>query len=253
MTAYYTVANPPSRNTLGRAAPIADELQAIQDGFALIPEEGVLKRGRVQYASAVGGTANAITLTMPFTVTAYTEGDCVRFKVAATNTAAVTVDVDGVGPAAIKRPNGDALIAGDLIAGAMVELRCDGSVWQAVGYTGADITAAAASAAAAAASASTASTQASTATTQAGISTAQAVIATTKAGEAAASAIDAAAAVNGVKVSVDDTTPGDLETKMLAGDGITRSTQNDGGNETVTFALTKNFAVTIATAYALTL
>lgn len=37
-----------------------------------------------------------------------------------------------------------------------------------------------------------------------------------------------------VKVSSNDTTAGDLETKLLAGAGIEMSTQNDGGNETRT-------------------
>lgn len=51
---------------------------------------------------------------------------------------------------------------------------------------------------------------------------------------------------NLVEVSSDDTTPGDLETKMLAGDGIVLSTQNPGSNETRTISLD-------ATAYGRTL
>lgn len=41
----------------------------------------------------------------------------------------------------------------------------------------------------------------------------------------------------GVKVSSNDTTAGDLEAKLLAGTGLTASTQNDGGNETRTIDL----------------
>lgn len=51
---------------------------------------------------------------------------------------------------------------------------------------------------------------------------------------AAAEAVDAS---GGVKVSGDDTTPGTLETKLLAGSGISLSTQNDGGSETRTIAV----------------
>lgn len=40
-----------------------------------------------------------------------------------------------------------------------------------------------------------------------------------------------------VAVSADDTTPGDLETKLLAGAGIALTTQNGGGNETRTITV----------------
>lgn len=50
-------------------------------------------------------------------------------------------------------------------------------------------------------------------------------------------ATQAAATVGAVKVSSDDTTPGDLEAKVLAGAGLTATTQNGGGNETRTLAL----------------
>ena len=41
-------------------------------------------------------------------------------------------------------------------------------------------------------------------------------------------------AVNGFKVSSNDTTPSDLETKLLVGAGLSLSTQNEGANETRT-------------------
>lgn len=44
----------------------------------------------------------------------------------------------------------------------------------------------------------------------------------------------AEAAVGGIKVSADDTTPDDLESKLLAGTGLSLSTQNGGGDETRT-------------------
>lgn len=73
---------------------------------------------------------------------------------------------------------------------------------------------------------------AGTATTQAGIATAQAGIATTKAAEAAASALAAAGAVGGSKVTLADTTPGPLGTK-IEGVGITLEVVNPGANETL--------------------
>jgi hypothetical protein len=56
------------------------------------------------------------------------------------------------------------------------------------------------------------------------------------AASAAQSAIDAQAAVGGVKVTTTDTTPGVLESKILAGLGLTSSIQNPTGNATVTFS-----------------
>lgn len=47
---------------------------------------------------------------------------------------------------------------------------------------------------------------------------------------------EAQASVGGVRVSANDTTPGNLEAKLLAGTGLSLSTQNDGGNETRTIS-----------------
>jgi hypothetical protein len=49
-------------------------------------------------------------------------------------------------------------------------------------------------------------------------------------------AAKAAASVGGVKVSANDTTPDALEAKLLVGDGLALSTQNDGANETRTIS-----------------
>lgn len=102
--------------------------------------------------------------------------------------------------------------------------------WVEVVDLGAGATAAAASATAAAASATAAS---ASATAAAGSATS----ASDDADAAALSAAAAAASVGGVKVSSDDTTPSDLETKLLAGAGLAMTTQNGSGNETRTVAL----------------
>lgn len=101
-------------------------------------------------------------------------------------------------------------------------------VAEAIGVVGDEL---AGSAGGAATSAETATTQAGIATAQADIATTQAGIATTKAGEADASATAAAAAVGGVRVSANDTTPSDLETKLTAGSGVVFETTGDGGDE----------------------
>lgn len=95
---------------------------------------------------------------------------------------------------------------------------------------------------AAAGDAAAAAASAAAAAAAEGVATAQAGIATTKAGEAAQSALDAAAAVGGLKVSLDDSTPGSLEEKLLPGPGLSASTQNPGANETRTFRIAADFA-----------
>ena len=95
-----------------------------------------------------------------------------------------------------------------------------------------------ASVAAAATSAATASAaQTAAQTAQTGAETAQ------TAAEAAQAAAEAA--TGSVNVSSNDTTPGDLETKLLAGTGLSMSTANDGANET------RTVKVADATAYAM--
>lgn len=79
-----------------------------------------------------------------------------------------------------------------------------------------------------------AATSATEAAASAVAAAASASAASDDADDAAASAAEALAAVGAVKVSSNDTTPGDLETKLLVGDAFTLSTQNDGGNETRT-------------------
>ena len=53
----------------------------------------------------------------------------------------------------------------------------------------------------------------------------------------AANAVLAQAAVGGVRISSNDTTADDLETKLIAGEAILLTTQNDGANETRTVAV----------------
>lgn len=227
---------PPNANVLARAADLSGMSSAVEAGFDKLPDEAVLKQDRVAYA-ADAGAANAYVVTLTHAPASYTAGLRIAMKVVNANTGASTINVNSLGVKSIKRPNGDDPASGDLIAGAIVMLQYDGTNFQILGYTGADITAAAASATAAAASASSASGSATSAASSASAASTSASAASTSAAAAAASAVDAASAVNGVKVSSDDTTPGDVETKVLPGTGIAMTTQNGGGNETRTVAL----------------
>ena len=86
----------------------------------------------------------------------------------------------------------------------------------------------------AAASATAASSSATSAASSATAAASSASAAATSETNAAASEAAALAAVGGVSVSANDTTPANLEAKLLVGAGLSLSTQNDGGNETRT-------------------
>jgi hypothetical protein len=76
-----------------------------------------------------GGTANALTITTNRSISSghQAAGFSVRFKAANTNTGAATVAVDGLSAVSIKRLNGDALSAGDIVAGGIYDIAYDGT------------------------------------------------------------------------------------------------------------------------------
>ena len=74
------------------------------------------------YGGVGGGTADAITITPSPGVTAYAIGQKFSFKASATNTGAVTLNVNSVGAGAVTWPDGTALVAADIASGAMIEV-----------------------------------------------------------------------------------------------------------------------------------
>lgn len=78
---------------------------------------------------AAGGTADVITLTLTPAVTAYVAGQVFQFKASAANTAAPTLNVNGVGAVALQK-RGQALGAGEIQAGDIVTAVYDGTVFQ---------------------------------------------------------------------------------------------------------------------------
>jgi len=138
----------------------ANDVNILRDetgaGFDLLPDPSVIKQGLVSYGST-GGTANAITVTMPFTQAVYTDGLVVVFKSLATNTGAVTVQVDGLGIKSLVAQNGDALVAGDIIASHIIQIRYNSTLdkFEMVGISSGVLNAYQAAAAASAAAALT--------------------------------------------------------------------------------------------------
>ena len=68
-------------------------------------------------ATAVGGTANAITLTPTPAITSYTTGKGFSFFIETANTGAVTLAASGLAAVGLRRSDGTAFTSGDLVVG----------------------------------------------------------------------------------------------------------------------------------------
>ncbi len=82
--------------------------------------------------TAAGGTT-AYTLTPAVALGGYVTGETFRFKVNATNTGAVTLNISSLGTKNVFKPTAAgpaALAAGDWVAGQMVEVTYDGTQFQ---------------------------------------------------------------------------------------------------------------------------
>lgn len=77
--------------------------------------------------AAASGSANAYTVTLSPAPTAYTEGMAISVKINTDNTGASTINVNGLGAKAIKKPNGSNVSAGNLKAGSIYTLRYNGT------------------------------------------------------------------------------------------------------------------------------
>ena len=190
MTAYFT-AQPlnVAAHTLVRASQMNNFQQAVEDAFALLPDVSLFNGAQILFAEhGVGGTGNSIVLEpVAGALPGYdvAGGHMFGFIAQADNSGSAVVNVSGLGPVTLRRYNGAALSAGDIVAGQFCLIGHNGTQFRLMSAHGADVIAAAASAAAAL-------TSANTATTQAGIATTKAGEASTSAGAAAGSAVTAA-------------------------------------------------------------
>jgi hypothetical protein len=89
--------------------------------------------------SAAAGT-NTITFTMTPTLTALTDGMVIRFKAAATNTGAVTVNPDSLGALSVTLSDGTALAGGEIFSGGeyQIQYKASSTVWHLLDPTPAD-------------------------------------------------------------------------------------------------------------------
>jgi hypothetical protein len=85
------------------------------------------------WCGTAGGTANAITITPDFPITAYVAGHTFQFIVASENTGSATVAVSGLATKTITKNGATPLSAGDLIEDSVVEIIYDGTNFQVNG------------------------------------------------------------------------------------------------------------------------
>lgn len=90
---------------------------------------GQLQSQSSNYSAATG--TNTITFTMTPTLTALTDGMVIRFKAAATNTAAVTVNPDSLGALSVTLSDATALAGGEIISGGeyQIQYKLASTVW----------------------------------------------------------------------------------------------------------------------------
>jgi hypothetical protein len=108
---FYSAPSTPIDFSTAKSKPIRDQWAAIEAAFDKLD-------GRITFVD-FGGTANALTATLPSPPEAYAEGFEINGKIATTNTGPATLNVNGLGAKAIVGRDGSALIAGDLVAGSV--------------------------------------------------------------------------------------------------------------------------------------
>jgi hypothetical protein len=86
--------------------------------------------GTTTYITAAG--TDTITGTVTPTLAAYATGQQFSFVVAATNTAAVTLNINSLGAKAVTRTGSVALVAGDMVIGQVVIVEYDGTRFQLI-------------------------------------------------------------------------------------------------------------------------
>lgn len=89
--------------------------------------------GGVNYCLATG-SVNAYLCALDPPITAYVVGQCFRFQANASNTTAVTLNVNGAGAKVIQKTSGGVrtdVVSGDILSGQVVEVCYDGTAMQA--------------------------------------------------------------------------------------------------------------------------
>lgn len=108
-------------------------------GGIFVPNYIAIQEQRL-ISGTVGGTADAITLTLPISPSAYVQYQSFAFVAASTNTGPVTININGVGLEDVRKMAGGSigdLDAGDIVAGGVYRITHDGTQFQLEGGSGA--------------------------------------------------------------------------------------------------------------------
>lgn len=155
------------RFTTAKAGDVANQFAAVNAGFNKLPDARVMREARNLYIEAAG-SANVLTGTMPHTALAsYIAGLVVNVKIASNNTGPVTINIDSLGAKAVLNVGGGALGANDLVAGAVVSMKYNGTAFTVDSTASAASVASSTAVAAAAAASASASAAAASAITAA--------------------------------------------------------------------------------------
>jgi hypothetical protein len=157
MTSYFTPQSV-TRHTLIRADQFNDLQQRIADGFDMLPDLGAFTAGNLQSAQVAGGsTADNLNLTpLAGALAAYSTNQFFGFTALLDNTGSMSVNISGLGAVALKRFNGDDMVATDIKAGQFCIIGYNGAHFRMASIHGAVEANAATSAMEARASANTA-------------------------------------------------------------------------------------------------
>lgn len=99
-------------------------------GATIVPSPALMRATKYNDYVVDTGIADTYVITPAPVITAYVAGQQFTFKVATTNTAASTLNVNGVGAKSIKKNISAALGAGDLVVGQLVTVIYDGTNFQ---------------------------------------------------------------------------------------------------------------------------
>ena len=90
---------------------------------------GQIQDNTLTYLTTIAGT-NVITAVAPVLMSAYATGQTFYFLAAGGNTGAVTVNINAIGAKSVKKTDGSALVSGDILTGAAVQIMYDGTNFQ---------------------------------------------------------------------------------------------------------------------------
>lgn len=112
--------------------PVIDPFRAVS---------GAISTATIQNSTSVygvnnGSTTNAHAIDLTPTLTALAAGQKFHYIAPFANTGAVTLDIDGIGPAAVVWPNDAALVTGDIPLSAMIEVVYNGTKFHLISVTG---------------------------------------------------------------------------------------------------------------------